>query len=84
LEQREQAYVLTVRSNEKLWAVRANKTGWYTAAELAASPSSQRLAVSFGRRRDQGRTLLRLGPPAPGAPRRAGAAALAALAADPA
>jgi SRSO17 transposase len=37
LEQREQAYVLTVRSNEKLWAVRANKTGWYTAAELAAA-----------------------------------------------
>src|SRR3954452_8232059 len=37
LEQREQAFVLTVRSNEKLWAVRANKTGWYTAAELAAA-----------------------------------------------
>jgi SRSO17 transposase len=37
LEQREQAFVLTVRSNEKLWAVRVNKTGWYTAAELAAA-----------------------------------------------
>src|SRR3954454_3568576 len=37
LEQREQAYVLTVRNNEKLWAVRENKTGWYTAAELAAA-----------------------------------------------
>ena len=42
LEQREQPYVLSVRSNEKLWAtqhtregVRAKKTGWYTAAELA-------------------------------------------------
>ena len=55
LEQREQPYVLTVRSNEKLWAsehasegskhasegVRAKKTGWYTAAELAeACPAS--------------------------------------------
>jgi SRSO17 transposase len=37
LEQREQAFVLTVRSNEKLWAVREKKTGWYTAAELAAA-----------------------------------------------
>ena len=37
LEQREQAFVLTVRSNEKLWAVRERKTGWYTAAELAAA-----------------------------------------------
>src|SRR3954449_6446476 len=35
LERREQAYVLTVRSNEQVWAVRATKTGWYTAAELA-------------------------------------------------
>src|SRR4051794_32075818 len=41
LEQREQAYVLTVRSNEQVWAVRAKKTGWYTAAELAqARPAS--------------------------------------------
>src|SRR3954453_18457567 len=37
LERREQAYVLTVRSNEQFWAVRAKKTGWYTAAELAAA-----------------------------------------------
>jgi SRSO17 transposase len=37
LERREQAYVLTVRSNEQVWAVRAKKTGWYTAAELAAA-----------------------------------------------
>jgi SRSO17 transposase len=37
LEQREQAFVLTVRSHEKLWAVRERKTGWYTAAELAAA-----------------------------------------------
>jgi SRSO17 transposase len=37
LEQREQAFVLTVRSNEQFWAVRAKKTGWYTAAELAAA-----------------------------------------------
>jgi hypothetical protein len=30
-----------VRSNERLWAVRAKKTGWYTAAELAeARPAS--------------------------------------------
>jgi SRSO17 transposase len=35
LEQREQAYVLTVRRNEQLWAVREKKTGWYTAEELA-------------------------------------------------
>src|SRR3954470_21897570 len=34
LEQREQAFVLTVRSHEKLWAVREKKTGWYPAAEL--------------------------------------------------
>jgi SRSO17 transposase len=41
LERREQAYVLTVRSNEQVWAVRAKKTGWYTAAELAqACPAS--------------------------------------------
>jgi SRSO17 transposase len=37
LERREQAYVLTVRSNEQVWAVRAKKTGWDTAAELAAA-----------------------------------------------
>src|SRR3954468_2412883 len=37
LEQRQQAFVLTVRRNEQVWAVRANKTGWYTAAELAAA-----------------------------------------------
>src|SRR3954462_13568052 len=41
LERREQAYVLTVRSNEQFWAVRAKKTGWYTAGELAeARPAS--------------------------------------------
>lgn len=41
LERREQAYVLMVRSNEPVWAVRAKKTGWYTAAELAeACPAS--------------------------------------------
>jgi SRSO17 transposase len=41
LEQRQQPYVLTVRSNEKLWTVLAKKTGWYTAAELAeACPAS--------------------------------------------
>ena len=41
LEQREQAYVLTVRSNEKLWSVLGKKTGWYTAAELTkARPAS--------------------------------------------
>jgi SRSO17 transposase len=51
LEQREQAYVLTVRSNEKLWSVRAKKTGWYTAAKLAeACPASawQRLSAGAG------------------------------------
>jgi SRSO17 transposase len=70
LEQRKQAFVLTVRSNEKLWArlakvpasrlrlvgrpgegVRAKKTGWYTAAELAeACPASawQRLSAGAG------------------------------------
>ena len=33
--------MLTVRCNEQVWAVRAKKTGWYTAAELAeACPSS--------------------------------------------
>jgi SRSO17 transposase len=58
LEQREQPYVLTVRSNEKLWAtkharegVRAKKTGWYTAAELAeACPAGawQRLSAGAG------------------------------------
>jgi SRSO17 transposase len=70
LEQREQAFVLTVRSNEKLWArlakvpasrvrlvgrpgegIRAKKTGWYTAAELAeACPASawQRLSAGAG------------------------------------
>jgi SRSO17 transposase len=37
LERREQAYVLTVRRNEQVWAVRAKKTGWYTATELAAA-----------------------------------------------
>jgi SRSO17 transposase len=37
LERREQPYVLTVRSNEQFWAVRVTKTGWYTAAELAAA-----------------------------------------------
>jgi SRSO17 transposase len=37
LEQRQQAFVLTVRRNEQVWAVRAKKTGWYTAAELAAA-----------------------------------------------
>src|SRR3954454_24570955 len=37
LERREKAYVLTVRSNEQVWAVREKKTGWYTAAELAAA-----------------------------------------------
>jgi SRSO17 transposase len=48
LQQREQAFVLTVRSNEKVWAteharegVREKKTGWYTAAELTeARPAS--------------------------------------------
>jgi SRSO17 transposase len=60
LERRQQAYVLTVRSNEQVWArvakvpasclrlvgrpgegVRAKKTGWYTALELAdACPAS--------------------------------------------
>jgi SRSO17 transposase len=41
LERREQAYLLTVRSNEQVWAVRDKKTGWYTAAELAdARPAS--------------------------------------------
>ena len=41
LQQREQAFVLTVRSNEEFWAVRDKKTGWYTAAELAeARPAS--------------------------------------------
>ena len=41
LERREQAYVLMVRSNEQVWAVRAKKTGWDTAAALAeACPAS--------------------------------------------
>jgi SRSO17 transposase len=41
LEQREQPFVLTVRSNQQVWAVREKKTGWYTAAELAqARPAS--------------------------------------------
>ena len=49
LEQREQAYVLTVRSNEQVWAVRAKKTGWYTAAELAeACPASAWQCLSAG------------------------------------
>jgi SRSO17 transposase len=51
LEQREQPYVLTVRSNEKLWGVRAKKTGWYTAAELAeacAGSAWQRLSAGAG------------------------------------
>jgi SRSO17 transposase len=41
LQQRAQAFVLTVRSNEEFWAVRDKKTGWYTAAALAqARPAS--------------------------------------------
>src|SRR5689334_17401832 len=49
LERREQAFVLTVRSNEEFWAVRANKTGWYTAAELAAAcPASAWQCLSGG------------------------------------
>jgi SRSO17 transposase len=41
LERREQAYLLRVRSNEQVWAVRDKTTGWYTAAELAeACPAS--------------------------------------------
>jgi SRSO17 transposase len=51
LEQREQPFVLTVRSNERLWAVRAKKTGWYSAAELAeACPARawQRLSAGAG------------------------------------
>ena len=49
LEQREQPYVLTVRSNEQVWAVRAKKTGWYTAAELAeACPASAWQCLSAG------------------------------------
>ena len=49
LEQREQAYVLTVRSNEQVWAVRAKKTGWYTAAELAeAQPAGAWRCLSAG------------------------------------
>lgn len=56
LEQREQPFVLTVRSNEKLWAtkparegVREKKTGWYTAAELTrARPASAWQSHSAG------------------------------------
>lgn len=51
LEQRAQPYVLTVRSNEKLWTVRGKKTGWYTAAELAEDCSAsawQRLSAGAG------------------------------------
>jgi SRSO17 transposase len=49
LEQREQAYVLTVRSNEQVWAVREKKTGWYTAAELAeAQPAGAWRCLSAG------------------------------------
>jgi SRSO17 transposase len=41
LEQREQPFVLTVRSNERLWAIHKKRTGWYTAAELTeARPAS--------------------------------------------
>jgi SRSO17 transposase len=49
LQQREQPFVLTVRSNEQVWAVRAKKTGWYTAAELAAAcPASAWRCLSAG------------------------------------
>jgi SRSO17 transposase len=49
LEQREQAYVLTVRSNEQVWAVREKTTGWYTAAELAeAQPAGAWRCLSAG------------------------------------
>ena len=49
LAQREQPYVLTIRCNEKLWAVRAKKTGWYTAAELTeACPASAWQPLSAG------------------------------------
>jgi SRSO17 transposase len=49
LERREQAYVLTVRSNEQFWAVRDKKTGWYPAAELAdACPASAWQCLSAG------------------------------------
>lgn len=49
LEQREQAYVLMVRSNEEFWAVCEKKTGWYTAAALAeARPASAWRCLSAG------------------------------------
>jgi SRSO17 transposase len=51
LEQREQGFVLTVRSNEEFWAVREKKTGWYTAAKLAeACPASAWQCHSAGAR----------------------------------
>jgi SRSO17 transposase len=51
LEQRQQPFVLTVRSTEQFWAVRAKKTGWYTAAELtAARPASAWQCHSAGAR----------------------------------
>jgi SRSO17 transposase len=49
LEQREQPFVLGVRSNERLWAVHEKKTGWYTAAKLAAArPASAWQCYSAG------------------------------------
>ena len=74
LEQRGQPFVLTIRSNERLWAVRAKKTGWYTAAKLAeACPASawQRLSAGAGSKGEgfYDWTCLRLarrpGPPQP-------------------
>src|SRR3954469_11210231 len=49
LQQREQPFVLTVRRNEQVWAVRAKQTGWYPAAELAAAcPASAWRCLSAG------------------------------------
>jgi SRSO17 transposase len=49
LERRQQAYVLTVRCNEQVWAMRERKTDWYTAAKLAqACPPSAWRCPSCG------------------------------------
>ncbi len=72
LEQREQPFVLTVRSNERLWTVQGKTTGWSTAAELAeACPASawQRLSAGAGSKGERfyDWTRIRLAP-RPGAP----------------
>src|SRR5215207_8444485 len=84
LERREQPFVRAIRSNEKLWAVLDKRLGQHAASRRltpgrqSADPS---LATPLGGGRQQRRSALRLGPPAPDP---AAAAALGALAAGPA